>query len=172
MAFGDRRHGYITDNTGRVLATSDAGATWARQYPFYDQSGNSRSLVSTTRSLSATTLVIGTNRVFTTGTGGRIGSSSLLTLTPSTKKARKNSIVRVTGKLTPANGTERVAVLARVVNAKGGTRWISQERTVSATGTFTTSWKLSASTEFIARWSGDAARDGDAAPLAIVKLRK
>lgn len=172
MAFGDRKHGYITDNTGRVLATADAGATWSRQYPFYDQTGKSVSLVATTRRLSATTLVVGTNRVFTTGTGGRIGSSSQLTLAPSASKVRKNTIVRVTGKLTPANGTERVAVLARVVNAKGGTRWISQERTVSATGTFTTSWKITASTEFIARWSGDAARDGDAAPLAVVKLRK
>ena len=86
---------------------------------------------------------------------------------PSALKVRKNTVVRVTGKLTPAIGTERVAVLARVVNAKGGTRWISQERTVSATGTFTTSWKISAATEFIARWSGDAAHDGDAAPLAM-----
>jgi hypothetical protein len=63
-------------------------------------------------------------------------------------------------------------VLARVVNAKGGTRWISQERTVSATGSFTTSWRLSAATEFVARWSGDAAHDGDAARLVVVKLRK
>ena len=63
-------------------------------------------------------------------------------------------------------------MLARVVGAKGGTRWVPQERTVSATGTFTTSWRITATTEFIARWSGDAAHDGDAAPLKIVKLRK
>ena len=63
-----------------------------------------------------------------------------------------------------------MAVLARVVDAKGGTRWMSQERTVSATGTFTTSWRITASTEFIARWSGDASHDGDAAPLKIVTL--
>ncbi|MBJ7353467.1 MAG: hypothetical protein JHC98_01450 [Thermoleophilaceae bacterium] len=172
MAFGDRKHGYITDNTGRVLATNDAGATWSRQYPFYDQSGQSNSLVATARKLSATTLVVGTNRVFTSDTGGRIGSSSHLTLSSSAAKVRKGTIVRVTGKLTPAVGTERVAVLARVRNAKGGTRWISQERTVSSTGTFTTSWRITAATEFIARWSGDASHDGDAAPLVVVKLRK
>lgn len=172
MAFGDRKNGYLTDNTGRVLATADGGATWARQYPFYDEKASSISLITAPGRRSALTLVSGTNRVFGTTTGGRIGSASQLTITPSAKAVRKGTIVRVTGKLTPATGTERVAVLARVVNAEGGTRWVSQERTVSATGTFTTSWRMSASTEFIARWSGDASRDGDAAPLRIVKLRK
>jgi len=172
IAFGDRKHGYITDNTGRVLATADGGKTWVRQYPFYDALGKSVSLIAAPARRAALTLVTGTNRVFGTTTGGRIGSSSKLTIAPSAKRARKGSVVRVTGRLSPATGTERVAVLARVVNAKGGTRWVSQERTVSATGTFTTSWRVSASTEFIARWSGDASHDGDAAPLRIVKLRK
>jgi photosystem II stability/assembly factor-like uncharacterized protein len=172
MAFGDRKHGYLTDNTGRVLATADGGATWARQYPFYDANATSFALLAAPSKLSALTLVEGTNRVFGTTTGGRIGSSSLLTISPSAPKARMNAVVRVTGKLTPATGSERVAVLARITNAKRGTRWVSQERTVSATGTFTTSWRITASTEFIARWSGDSAHDGDAAPLAVVKLRK
>lgn len=172
MAFGDRRNGYLTDNTGRVLATADGGATWSRQYPFYDATANSISLIAAPARRSALTLVSGSNRVFGTTTGGRIGNSSRLTITPSAKSARKGTVVRVTGKLTPATGAERVAVLARVVNAKGGTRWVSQERTVSATGTFTTSWRMSATTEFIARWSGDSSHDGDAAPLRIVKLRK
>ena len=173
MAFGDRKHGYLTDNTGRVLATADGGATWARQYPFYDATADLDSRMSPRpTSSSALTLVTGTNRVFATTTGGRIGSASKLTIAPSAKTVRKGTVVRVTGKLTPATGSERVAVLARVVNAKGGTRWVSQERTVSATGTFTTSWRISASTEFIARWSGDASHDGDAAPLKIVTLKK
>lgn len=172
MAFGDFNHGYLTDNTGRVLATADGGKTWSRQYPFFDSNLTSNSLVAATDKLSAMTLVAGTNRVFSTTLGGRIGSSSRLTITSSASKVRKGTVVRVTGTLTPANGTERVAVLARVVNAKGGTRWTPIDRTVSATGTFMTSWRISASTQFIARWSGDAARDGDAAPLTVVKLRK
>jgi photosystem II stability/assembly factor-like uncharacterized protein len=172
MAFGDRKHGYLTDNTGRVLATADGGATWSRQYPFYDSNATSFSLVAAPAGLSALTLVEGTNRIFGTTTGGRIGSSSLLTIKPSATKARLNAVVRVTGKLSPATGTERVVVLARVKNAKGGTRWTPKEVTVSATGTFTTAWKIQATTDFIARWSGDAAHDGDAAPLVVVKLRK
>jgi photosystem II stability/assembly factor-like uncharacterized protein len=172
MAFGDRRHGYLTDNTGRVLATSDGGATWVRQYPFYDSSGASNVLVASSGRQNALTLVQGTNRVFSTSSGGRIGSSSLLTIAPSSARVRSGSLVRVTGRLTPATGTERVTVLARVVGARGGTRWTSLERTVSATGTFTTTWKITAPTQFIARWSGDAAHDGDAAPLKTVGLRR
>lgn len=172
MAFGDLKHGYLTDNTGRVLATSDRGATWVRQYPFYDSAAASSSLVVAPGKLSALTLVQGTNRVFASSTGGRIGRSSLLTIQPSATRVRKGSLVRVTGTLSPATGIERVTVLARVANAKGGTRWTSLERTVSATGTFTTTWKITAATEFIARWSGDASHDGDAAPLKLVKLRR
>ncbi|MBJ7458642.1 MAG: hypothetical protein JHD02_05595 [Thermoleophilaceae bacterium] len=172
MAFADRKHGFLTDNTGRVLATADGGATWARQYPYYDSTGTSVAHVAAYGKQSALSLVTGTNRVFETATGGRIGSASLLTIQPSAKVVRKGTVVRVTGRLAPATGSERVAVLARVVNSKGGTRWVSQERTVSATGTFTTSWRISASTEFIARWSGDASHDGDAAPLKIVTLKK
>ncbi|MGK2877333.1 MAG: YCF48-related protein [Solirubrobacterales bacterium] len=172
MAFSDRKHGFLTDNTGRVLATADGGATWARQYPYYDATASSVAQIATYGEQAALSLVVGTNHVFATTTGGRIGSASQLTIKPSAKTVRKGTVVRVTGMLTPATGSERVAVLARVVNAKGGTRWVSQERTVSASGTFTTSWRISASTEFIARWSGDASHDGDAAPLKIVTLKK
>lgn len=172
MAFGDKKHGYLTDNTGRVLATADGGATWARQYPFYDSTEKSNTVVAATSRLGAITLVPGTNKIFSTTTMGRIGKSSILTIKPSATKVRSGTIVRVTGKLSPATGIEQVTVLARVVGAKGGTKWVSQQRPVSATGTFTSPWKITATTEFIARWSGDASHDGDAAPIKIVKLRK
>lgn len=172
MAFSDRKHGYLTDNTGRILATSDAGATWARQYPFYDSTEKSPTYVAATSKLGAIALVGGTNKLFVTSTLGRIGRSSTLTIKPSATKVRSGTVVRVTGKLSPATGIEQVTVLARVVGAKGGTKWVSQQRPVSATGTFSSPWKITATTEFIARWSGDASHDGDAAPIKIVKLRK
>lgn len=172
MFFGDRKHGYITDYTGRVLATSDGGATWSRQYPFYDASSKSPMIGIGLSKSRAVMAVRNSSKVFSTRTGGRIGKPSVLTIKPSATKVRSGAIVPVTGKLTPATGVERVAVLARVTSAKGGTQWVTQNVTVSATGTFTTKWKITASTEFIARWSGDAAHDGDAAPLKVVKLRK
>jgi photosystem II stability/assembly factor-like uncharacterized protein len=171
-AFGDRKHGYLTDNTGRILTTGDAGRTWSRQYPFYDASEKSRTLVAANSRNGAIALVEGTNRIFSTSTAGRIGRSSRLTIRTSASKVRRGTVVRVTGRLSPATGIEQVTVLARVVGARGGTKWVSQQRPVSATGTFSSPWRITATTEFIARWSGDASHDGDAAPRRIVKLRK
>ncbi|MFT4049754.1 MAG: YCF48-related protein [Solirubrobacterales bacterium] len=172
IAFGDRKHGYITDATGRVLATTDAGATWSRQYPFYDSTAKSPLLALGVSHLRAILAVRGGDSIFSSDTAGRIGKASVLTIKPSATKVRSGAVVPVTGKLTPATGVERVAVLARIAGAKGGTQWVTQNVTVSATGTFTTKWKITATTEFIARWSGDSSHDGDAAPLKIVKLRK
>ena len=81
---------------------------------------------------SAFMLVNGTNRVFTTTSGGKIGQPSELTIRSSSRRVRKKTVIRVTGKLIPAAGGERVTVLARAVGAKPGTRWTAQERTVSA----------------------------------------
>jgi photosystem II stability/assembly factor-like uncharacterized protein len=172
MAFGDARHGYIGDASGRILATSDAGATWLRQYPFFDNSNKSPlSIVGLSR-LGALALVRGGNRIFGTSSGGRIGQASTLTIKPSIKYAKRGTVVPVTGQLRPATGVERVSVLARVKSARGGTQWVTQNVTVSASGTFSTKWKITADTVLIARWSGDAAHDGDAAPLKIVRVRR
>lgn len=171
IAFGDSKHGYIGDATGRILATADGGATWSRQYPFFDTTAKSALSIVGVSKLRAVALVKGTDHIFSTKTGGRIGRSSRLTITPSASKVRRGTVVPVTGKLSPATGVERVAVLARIVGAKGGIEWVTQNVTVSASGTFTTKWKVTAPTVFIARWSGDASHDGDAAPRKIVRLR-
>lgn len=172
IAFGDRRHGYIADASGRILYTDDAGATWARQYPFYDGDDDSpMTLVGLTR-LGALALVRGTQQIFATTRGGRIGRSTKLTIRASAKQVRRGTVVTVTGRLKPAAGLERVAVLARVASARSGTQWVTQNATVSATGNFSTRWTVTAETHFIARWSGDAAHDGDAAPLVRVKIRR
>ncbi len=172
VAFGDRKRGYIGDATGRILATSDAGATWSRQYPFFDATASSPVLIAASSRLGALALVRGSETIFSTTRGGRIGRASVLRITPSAKRVRRGTVVPVTGRLTPATGVERVAVLARVAGARGGTQWATQNVTVSASGTFTTKWKITASTVFIARWSGDAGRDGDAAPMKMVRLRR
>jgi photosystem II stability/assembly factor-like uncharacterized protein len=172
IAFGDMTHGYITDDTGRILYTSDGAKTWSRQYPFYDKDGGSSQLIDAPSGASAFMLVVGTNRLFATANGGQIGNASTLTIKASSKKVKKNTVIKVTGKLSPNSGGERVTVLARQAGAKSGTGWVSQERTVAANGTFTTSWKIKKGTVFIARWSGDSARDGDGAPAISVKVKK
>lgn len=172
LAFGDRRHGYITDSSGRILATADGGATFSRQYPFFDEKAASPMALVAPSRLGALTLVSGTNRIYATTSGGAVGQPSVLTIRPSSKRVRRGSVVSVTGTLTPATGIERVSVLARVARARGGTQWTTQNVTVSPQGTFTTRWKITADTVFIARWSGDFAHDGDGAAMKIVRLRR
>lgn len=172
IAFGDARHGYISDSTGRVLATADGGATWARQYPFFDSTAASPLLLSGLSRRGAIGLVWNSDRIFSTSSGGAIGHSSKLTISPSARSVNRGAVIAVRGQLKPATGVERVAVLARIANAKGGTQWVTQNVTVSATGGFSTRWKIARPTVFIARWSGDAAHDGDAAPARIVKVRR
>lgn len=172
MAFGDRLTGYLTSIDGRVLMTSNGGKTWSRQYPYYDGVNYYPMRIAAPSGKSAFVLVEGTNRVFATSSAGVFGEASKLTIKSSSKKVRKRTVVRVTGKLSPAAGGERVTVLARAIGAKSGTRWTSQERTVSASGTFTTSWRVTKPTIFIARWSGDAAHDGAAATAIRVVIRR
>jgi photosystem II stability/assembly factor-like uncharacterized protein len=172
MAFGDLKHGYLTDNAGRILYTADAGSTWSRQYPFYDAGGISAAEIAAPSATGAFLLVKNTNRLFATSSNGLISSPSALTIKSSSKKVRKNTVVKVTGKLSPALEGARVAVLARLAGAKGGVKWTTQERTVSASGTFSTSWRIKKPTIFIARWSGDSAHDGDAATGVRVIIRK
>lgn len=172
VAFGDTRHGYLGDASGRILATDDGGATWSRQYPFFDAGGTSPLMLSGLSRKGALGLVWNSDRIFSTTSGGRIGRSSKLTISPSVKSASPGSVIAVRGRLTPARGVERVAVLARIADAKAGTQWVTQNVTVSPSGTFSTRWKITRPTIFIARWSGDASHDGDAAPARVVKLRR
>ncbi|MGH2907103.1 MAG: YCF48-related protein [Solirubrobacterales bacterium] len=171
IAFGDMAHGYMTDDTGRILYTGDAGRTWSRQYPFFDNNGGSYQDIDAPTGGSAFMLVLGTNKLFATTSNGQIGKPSNLTIKASSKKVKRNTVIKVTGKLAPNSGGERVTVLARTIGAKGGTNWASQERTVAANGTFTTSWKVKKPTIFIARWSGDSGHDGDGAKAIVVRLR-
>ncbi|MBK5229578.1 MAG: hypothetical protein JJE27_00230 [Thermoleophilia bacterium] len=171
IAFGNLAHGYLTDDSGRILYTSDAGRTWSRQYPFYFANGGVRMEIDAPSALTAYTLIAGSPRIFATTTGGTIGAPTALAIKPSASKVRKNSTIKVSGRLSPATGGERVSVVARVLNARDGTLWAAQEATVATNGSFTTRWKIKRPTIFIARWSGNAGHDGDAAKAVTVKLK-
>lgn len=171
IAFGDARSGYLTDSSGRILRTADGGKTWSRQYPFYEGDSGLPIVIQTASANTAFMLVSGTPRLFSTTSGGTIGVASSLTIKAGAKKVKRNSTIKVTGKLSPAIGGEQVSVVARPVGAKNGTRWTVQEVSVDANGRFTTRWKLKKPTIFIARWSGDSAHDGDGSTAVIVKLK-
>jgi photosystem II stability/assembly factor-like uncharacterized protein len=171
MSFGDIKHGYLSDDTGRILYTADGGNTWSRQYPFFDENANSSLTIQAASGTTAFAIVEGTNRFFSTTTGGTIGKPSSLTIKASAKKVKKNGTIKVTGKLSPAQGGEKVTVFARTTG-KSGARWTSKEATVSPTGTFTTVWRIKSPQIFVARWSGGSGTDGDGAKAITVKLKR
>jgi photosystem II stability/assembly factor-like uncharacterized protein len=174
LAFGDPKHGFLAESNGPVLETSDGGATWSQQFP--DIAAQSKAgftpLLGMLTSKSAIYAETGSNTVFSTSTLGQVGHESKLTIKASSTKVKKNATVRVTGKLTPAQGGERVTVLTRPVGAKDGKAWRSQTATVSLAGTFTTSWKISGPTIVIATWAGDGGHDGDGASALKISLKK
>lgn len=171
VAFGDVAHGYLTDSTGRVLYTADAGRTWTRQYPVFSPIGQAQIQVSAFSKLGAFGLILGTSKIFVTESGGMVGSPSVLTIKSSAKRVARGATITVRGTLSPANGGEIVAVVARPLGAKRGTAWTAQSATVASNGTFTTRWKVRRPTIFVARWSGNTTHDGDAAKAVIVKLK-
>jgi hypothetical protein len=75
--------------------------------------------------------------------------------------------VRVTGTLAGASGGETIFVSRRDL---AGGRW--QQQTVIAGangGSFATSWRITASSVFVAQWDGDSGRLGQGSrPLKIL----
>ena len=155
------------DPSAYVLRTSDGGRTWR---PQAIARGPMDSVVAT-GPLQAYALV-GDNQLFFTGSGGDAGNPTTLALkTPVstfTAKALKKAKgrVAVTGSLPGAVGGERIVVSHRDLR---GARWIHQVVTAGAnSGSFTSSWKITRSSAFVAQWAGDSGRRGaGSTPLVL-----
>ncbi len=169
VSFADRENGYLASASGRILRTWDGGSTWTRQFPFFDSGQDSPMLVRATGRDTAIALGTGTNRLLATFTGGQAGSDMRMTIAEGDPLFRRRGSVQVAGRVLPAKGGEVVTVLARAKGAKAGSKWVAQTAVADANGRFATLWKISKPTVFVARWSGDAAREGVAAVPAIVK---
>lgn len=91
-------------------------------------------------------------------------------LTAPNQGHRKASFsVRVNGTLSGAIGGEEIVVSARAL--AGGT-WAHQSVVAGANrGSFTTTWKITASTVFVAQWSGDSGRPGHGSAALEVIVR-
>ena len=81
-------------------------------------------------------------------------------------KQKKAGSVTVTGRLSPAQGGERVTVSSREA---GSSRWIAQTVRTGATGSFTASVRVAkGANAVVAQWAGDFRSAGDgSAPLTI-----
>jgi hypothetical protein len=170
MAFNAANRGYLLINSfgtqrgGFVLKTSDGGRTWHPQLlssvPLADD-GVATSTGQTDFAMD------NSGRLFATTSGGDQGLASSLKLTTKKKTVKRRSNITVSGKLNPAAGGEQVVVSARAQN-RG---WVHKVVQVASDGTFTTVWKLSRFTIFVAQWTGDADHEGAGSKVLQVSVK-
>ena len=189
LAFSDPRHGFMTiDSFGSdfgnayVLRTSDGGATW---HPQLIAAGTvaARGLVAESAA-NAFALIDGpgpagptpaSRLLFFTTSGGDAGTPAALKIsTRSTRLTRRrlrgqHGMVTLDGVLTGAQGGEQIVVSRR--NLRGG-NWQHQTVTAGANGgSFTTSWRIGASSVFVAQWAGDSGRASLGSKVLRVTVR-
>lgn len=193
LTFGSALDGYMSvrgfggdDEDAFVLRTNDGGVTW---HPQQITAGTIQygGLVSTT-ALDAAALVDGSSAsgetlarlLFTTTTGGEVPAATgtqAATLTLSTRTrtlTRKklkavHDVVTIRGTLSGALGGEQIVVSRR--DLAGGS-WQEQRAVAGANGgSFSTTWRISRSSVFVAQWAGDSGRPGEGSVPLEVKVK-
>ena len=171
LSFSSPRNGYVVvskfgdDAHGYLLRTTDGGRTWRPQLVTsapLDADGIA--------ARGTTDLALGSDgSLFFTTTGGDAGAASSVTLSTARKRLRGRRTIRVSGLLAGAPPGSKVLVSRRFAGDSG---WDHQVATVGPGGHFSTSWRLSATTTFVAQWIGDSAHAGDgSAPLTVRLVR-
>jgi hypothetical protein len=189
LAFSDPNAGFMSiDALGGdtadafVLRTADGGATWHPQEITLGALSSGGLVAS--NALDAAALIDTTSdsnetlrrALFETTTGGDVtGSSQALTLATHTtsftkrKLAAAHHAVRVTGTLSGASGGEEIVVSRRDLT---GGRWQHQTVIAGANGgSFSTTWRISASSVFVAQWDGDSGRLGAGSKVLKILVR-
>jgi photosystem II stability/assembly factor-like uncharacterized protein len=174
MSFSSAQDGYLVISTfgdvdratGFLLRTDDGGATWHPQFVVSNPIADDGIAAG-----GATDYLLGGEQsLLYSTTGGDSGSASDLTITAPKTKYKKATHIVVTGKLKPASGNERVTVAYR---RPGSTSWRTQTVTVSANGSFTSSWNLAKGANvFVAQWQGDFRSHGDGSKVLTVTVGK
>lgn len=158
-----------------VLRTSDGGLTWR---PQLIATGLIKDMVAGSGKLGFALVSSGQDArsLFFTSTAGEAGAPVTLAVTTPkkafTKKALKKvkGAITVTGSLSGAVGGELITVARRDVT---GTRWTTKTVTAGANGgSFTTTWKISRSSVFVAQWPGDSGRSSAGSPVLTVTVKK
>jgi photosystem II stability/assembly factor-like uncharacterized protein len=174
LSFGDARNGFLSvgafgrsGSSAWVLRTSDGGATWRPQLigpePL-DQGGIVAPDPSTAFGLAA-----GSELFYTDSGGDQAATPSSLTITPARSSVTHTRRVKITGSLAPPVAGAPVVVLARNANSH---RWtVVGQPTASATGTFTTSYRVSHTTQLVAQWSGSTGVNGAGSRLVTIRKR-
>jgi photosystem II stability/assembly factor-like uncharacterized protein len=166
LAFANRSSGYVVA-FGRVgnrqltfaLRTADGGLSWHPQIV-------SPTHVDRLVSGGATDYALaGMRDLYATQTGGDIGGAEHLTLTPRRRSLRRAGAVVLTGRLSPADGGEEIVVARR-----SGNRWARRVVIAAANGTFTTRFRISRTSVFVAQVLGDDDHVGAGTPPLTVRV--
>lgn len=188
LAFGSTSAGYLTlggypaeEGASYVLRTTDSGRTWRPQRIASGTFPGSEGVISPTASKSyalTSTPSAGEGvfrSLFTTSSGGDTGAESRMSLTVAKSitrrklRAERNRIV-VRGSLVGGQGGEQIVVSARPA---GGSSWREQVVIAGANqGRFTADFRITGSTEFVARWAGDSGRRGVGTKVSTLRVKR
>jgi photosystem II stability/assembly factor-like uncharacterized protein len=171
LAFSTPKNGYLVvskfgdDASGYLLRTSDGGRTWRPQLVT-----NAPLDADGVAAKGATDFALGIDgSLFFTTSGGDQGGPSKVSLSTPRKRLRGRKTIRVSGRVSGAAAGSKVLVSRRF---RGESGWDHQLATVGANGVFSTSWKLTTTTTYVAQWIGDSAHAGDGSiPLTVKLLR-
>ena len=174
LAFSSTRTGYLVvpllagGPSGRIdglLRTSDGGSTW---HPQFVVAGALPEFGIAAPGGTTDYLLGGSSALLSSTTGGEQGAPSTLTITTERRRLTRRGRIRVTGRLSPATGSETVTVMAR---RPGATGWTAQTVKVAGNGSFTTSWNVTRGlTTFVGQWAGDFRSRGDGSPTVDVRV--
>jgi photosystem II stability/assembly factor-like uncharacterized protein len=158
------RFGDATDAAGYLLRTTDGGATWRPQFVVNTAIG-ARGIAT---SGGPDYLLAGSSDMLSTTTGGDAGEASSLAISTARNKLKRSRRIKVSGKLTPASGFERVTVSHR-----NGGFWRHTTVRAAANGSFSTSWRVGrGANRFVAQWAGDFKSFGAGSKVLTVKVRR
>jgi photosystem II stability/assembly factor-like uncharacterized protein len=179
LAAVDAREAYIASNDlffssganrpDYLLHTTDGGRSWRPQ--LVNDSRNVSGLLATQASTGL--LLAGGNLLFTTFSGGDRGGRSIVTSRASKRRLIHPGRVRVSGRLRPAKGGERVIVSranADPRQRRGSIDWDFKSARVRSNGTFATTWRVRRTSVFVAQWTGDGYRMGAGSRLVRVRV--
>jgi hypothetical protein len=187
LSFGSTNGGSLTlrgypaePGASYVLRTSDGGRRWRPQRIATGTFPGAEGVISptATQSYALTSTPAAGDGVFRslffTKEGGDSGSPSSLSIsagrTAITKKRlrRIGGAISVRGTLAGAQGGEQIVVSAR---SAGSTRWVSRVVTAGANGgSFTATFAVARTTQFVAQWAGDSGRQGAGSRVQRVKV--
>ncbi len=171
LAFSGKKTGFVSLQFGPftgplIMRTDDGGLSWAPELLTNQEVAFGQMLATGPKSGYVNA---GGSQLLATNSGGRAGTASKLTLATKKKTLSKAATITVSGKLSPPEGAERVAV--SMLNAKSGA-WKTQTVQVAASGRFSTAWKVTGTRSFVAQWTGDDERAGDASTPLTVSIKK